>query len=302
MPCPHFNLSPLFPLLLAGGCLALLPVQAADPPTDTPPNQSPADFSAWGGANTEADSDAMWQPLREKLFGNRTISEGADSRINLEAPTRAENDALVPVSIRLQPAAGSDTAADPVRRVWLVVDVNPAPVGGVFTLTEKRPMEQLTTQVRVNGYTYIRALAETQSGRLYMSKQWVKNTGAGCSAPPGIDQAQHKKRLGKMRLRMTQGDELSLGQRLQLIISHPNNTGMQKDQLSTLLIPEHYVTGVRVTFNEELLLEAETTFTLSENPNFSFSFDPHESGVLRAEMTDSQHNTSRVETVIQGPG
>jgi len=50
------------------------------------------------------------------------------------------------------------------------------------------------------------------------------------------------------------------------------------------------------------LLEAETTFTLSENPNFSFSFDPHESGVLRAEMTDSQHNTSRVETVIQGPG
>ncbi|HPE59775.1 MAG TPA: quinoprotein dehydrogenase-associated SoxYZ-like carrier [Thiolinea sp.] len=297
MPFPRslFKLSRFCPLLLLCGGLALPPLQAADNASPAP-GQSPADFSAWGGANTETDSEEMWQPLREKLFGDRPITEAADSRITLEAPARAENDALVPVSIHLQPVN-----TDPVRRVWLIVDANPAPVGGVFSLTEKRPMEQLTTQVRVNGYTYIRVLAETREGRLYMTKQWVKNTGAGCSAPPGMDQDQHKKRLGKMRLRMTSGDDLS-SRRLQLIISHPNNTGMQKDQLTTLLIPEHYVTGVKVTFNDELLLEAETTFTLSENPNFSFSFDPHESGVLRAEMTDSRNNTSRVETVIQGPG
>ena len=291
----HHIFVPLTALMLASW--PGLPLLAETAATQ---NQSPVNYSAWGGANTEADSEEIWQPLREKLFGIRPIIEGKDSVVTLEAPARAENDAMVPVNIRLK--ANRESASDPVHKVWLVVDVNPAPVGGEFTLTEQRPMEQLNTLVRVNGYTYIRALAETRSGKLYMDKQWVKNTGAGCSAPPGIDQAEHEKRLGKMRFRMSEEDTLSPSRTLQLLISHPNNTGMQKDQLTTLLIPELYVKQVRVTFNDDLVLEAETSFTLSENPNFTFSFDPGEKGVLKAEMTDSRNNTSHVETVIQGPG
>lgn len=87
---------------------------------------------------------------------------------------------------------------------------------------------------------------------------------------------------------------------LRLIVSHPNNTGMQRGQLSTMLIPEHYVTNVKVTFNKELVLAADISFTLSENPNFTSTFDPEESGILRANFTDNLDNFFSLETYING--
>lgn len=258
------------------------------------PKQTPVDFSDFGGANTQEDSHEMWLALREQYFSDRPIIEDGNNRIHLKAPARAENDALVPVLVELK-KGDSD---DPFKNVYLVVDVNPAPMGGIFKLATNRPMEQLKTSVRVNGYTYIRAVAETVSGKLYMSKQWVKSTGAGCSAPPGLDQDEHKKRLGKMRFK--QLDKKGGKRSLRLIVSHPNNTGMQRDQLTTMFIPEHYVKNVKVSFNKELVLEAETNFTMSENPNFTFTFDPEESGILRADLLDNLDNSFSLETEIMG--
>jgi len=262
------------------------------------PKQSPVDFSNFGGANTQEDSHDMWLALREQYFSNRTIIEKNDNRLSLTTPSRAENDALVPVLIDLKKSDA--TSNDPFKKVYLVVDVNPAPMGGIFKLANNRTMEQIKTSVRVNGYTYIRAIGETASGKLYMSKQWVKSTGAGCSAPPGLDQDMHKKRLGKMRFKQLDNKLNQRSRSLRLIISHPNNTGMQKDQLTTMFIPEHYVTNVKVSFNKDLVLEADTNFTLSENPNFTFTFDPKESGVLRADLKDNLDNTFSLETRIKG--
>ena len=258
------------------------------------PKQTPVDFSNFGGANTQEESHEMWQALREQYFSDRPILEEGNKRIHLKAPARAENDALVPVLINLEIGDSSD----PFKKVYLVVDVNPAPMGGIFKLANNRPMEQLKTSVRVNGYTYIRAVGETESGKLYMSKQWVKSTGAGCSAPPGLDQEAHKKRMGKMRFKQIEnkGNKRSL----RLMVSHPNNTGMQRDQLTTMFIPEHYVTNVKVSFNKELILEAETNFTMSENHNFTFTFDPEESGTLRADLLDNLDNAFSLETEIKG--
>ncbi len=261
------------------------------------PKQSPVDFSDFGGANTQEDSHEMWLALREHYFSDRPIIENdGNHRIHIKAPKRAENDALVPVLISL--SKNTTTSADPFKKVYLVVDVNPAPMGGIFKLANNRVMEKIKTSVRVNGYTYIRVIGETRSGQLYMAKQWVKSTGAGCSAPPGLDQAMHKKRLGKMRFK--QIDNKKGLRSLRLIVSHPNNTGMQRDQLTTMLIPEHYVTNVKVSFNKDLILEADTTFTLSENPNFTFTFDPSESGILRADLRDNLDNTFSLETEIKG--
>lgn len=284
----------LFGIVLLGSFL--VPVAA-----ETNPAQSPVDFSQFGGANTPEDSEEMWLALREREFGEREITENAGDLIELSVPSRAENDALVPVQInleRFQQAKGND----PVKKLYLIVDVNPAPLGGVFTLNEGRNLNQLNTQIRVNGYTYVRVVVETVSGRLYMTKHWVKNTGAGCSAPPGIDQESHQKKLGNMRFKLLENDSVYQSKALRLMISHPNNTGMQKDQLTTLMIPEHYVTNVSVTFNDESLLEAETTFTMSENPNFTFNFEPSDSGILRAKITDSKNNTFMVETEIKAGG
>lgn len=266
--------------------------------TSNKPKQSAVDFSNFGGANTKEDSHEMWLALREQYFSDRPIIEDASEYIRLKAPSRAENDALVPVFIDLK--AEGHHLKDPFSTVYLIVDVNPAPMGGIFKLANKRVMEELRTSVRVNGYTYIRVVGETASGKLYMAKQWVKSTGAGCSAPPGLDQDEHKKRMGKMRIKQMGNKSVQRLKVLRLIISHPNNTGMQRDQLSTLFIPQLYVKHVDVTFNKEPILEADTTFTLSENPNFSFTFDPDETGVLHVGITDNQDNFFSLDTHING--
>lgn len=44
-------------------------------------------------------------------------------------------------------------------------------------------MTHLATRVRVDDYSYVRAVAETADGKLHMVKAFVKASG-GCSAPP----------------------------------------------------------------------------------------------------------------------
>ncbi len=245
-------------------------------------------YSDFGGANTPEEISELWDAISKGYFGERVINESQSQQIvKIDIPARAENDALVPLTI----TTSQPSSSLKIKKVYLSVDVNPAPMAGVFTLAPDRPLEEIATRVRVNGYTYVRAIAELSDGSLYMDKQWVKSRGAGCSAPPGMNQADHKKKLGNIRFRVTDAELPSSPlKHVQLRISHPNNTGMQRDQLSTLFIPQHYVENVLVTFNDQLVLEAETTFSISENPSFRFTFNQNEEGELKAVARDTKGN------------
>lgn len=240
------------------------------------------------GAFDEEKADAIWDMLSLRYFGERTLIEGEDQDVvRLDAPFRTENDALVPVSINTK--AAEDGPA--ITKVYLIVDVNPIPVAGVFSLSDKRPLETISTRVRVNGYTYVRAIAETSDGKLFMDKQVVKSRGVACAAPPITSPEDAERNLGKMRFKLiSDNDEQQDDNLLQLMISHPNATGMQKDQISLLYIPEHYVKQVDVSFNGEQLLSAETTYSISENPSFRFNFSPEEKGELQARIVDTKDN------------
>ena len=250
----------------------------------------------WEGTPVVFDheqAEQLWRTLAHGYFGERPIVEG-DGGIRLEAPSRAEDDALVPISI-------TTSLQEPVRRIYLVVDINPIPMGGVFTLSEQRQIESISTRVRVNGFTYVRAIAETASGKLYMDKRMVKSRGAACAAPPITDPEEAKAKLGKMRFRQSAALDSSM-EEIMLHINHPNTTGLQKDQVSLLYIPEHYVKEILVTFNDELILKAETSFTISENPTFRFNFSSQEEGELKAQMTDTKDNVFVMTTQIKPSG
>ena len=248
------------------------------------------------GAFDQAEADQRWEMLSLRYFGERPIIEGEQQdMVNIVVPERTENDAFVPVSIETKPALDSAH----VDKVYLIIDINPIPIAGVFSMTQKRPLENIATQVRVNGYSYVRAIAETNDGQLFMAKQLVKSRGVACAAPPITPPEEAAQKLGNMRFRLLRAKQPEESNLVQLMINHPNATGMQKDQVSLLYIPEHYVKEIEVTFNEELLMHAETTYSISENPSFRFSFDPDEQGTLKAKMVDTKGNlfflTSRIE-------
>ena len=87
------------------------------------------------------------------------------------------------------------------------------------------------------------------------------------------------------------GFELNQPNLVQLLISHPNYSGLQIDQLSRNWIPPHYVQRVDVSYGGRTVLAVDGDINLSENPSIHFSFVPDGPGELAVEVKDSEGRT-----------
>lgn len=241
------------------------------------------------GQATTVEEDMAWTGgLRSAFFADREIN--SDDVITLEAPQRAENAAIVPISIK----AGIPQTEDRyIRTIWLFVDKNPGPLVGKFHFTPASGRADLGLRLRVDTYSPVRAIAETNDGELHMSRRFVKASG-GCSAPASSDSDAASKELGKMKfLVRSEGSEENASEveqsRLaQLMIRHPNRSGLQMDQVTRQYAPAEFVRQVTVSFGGEEIFEAETSFAVSENPSFRFYFAPQGAGELTAEVVDTE--------------
>jgi sulfur-oxidizing protein SoxY len=246
-----------------------------------------ASFASIAHATT-AEEDMAWTGgLRSAFFADREIK--SDDLITLEAPQRAENAAIVPISIR----AGIPQTEDRyIRTIWLFVDKNPGPLVGTFHFTPASGRADLGLRLRVDTYSPVRAIAETNDGELHMSRRFVKASG-GCSAPASSDPDAAREELGRMKflVRKEGGEENASEEQsglAQLMIRHPNRSGLQMDQVTRHYAPAEFVKQVKVSFEGEEIFEAETSFAVSENPSFRFYFAPQRAGELTAEVADTE--------------
>lgn len=176
-------------------------------------------------AEAAVEAEDPWPDLREALFDDRPIHDGAGV-ISLEAPYRAYDAAIVPITMA---AAFGQSEERYIKSITLVVDENPAPVAAVFQLTPQSGTATISTRIRVNAYTNVRAIAETNDGALYMATKFVKASG-GCSAPASKDADEGMARLGRMKLKQSTPVTLGEPNQVQVLISHPNYSGLQMDQ------------------------------------------------------------------------
>jgi sulfur-oxidizing protein SoxY len=238
-----------------------------------------------GNAQTNAREDP-WQALSAQIFDGRTIKDGSEI-VRLDAPYRAEDAAIVPITIHNLLAPGT---ARRVVRFTLVIDENPAPVAATFVPGPESFIRALSTRVRVDAYTTMHVVAEMEDGSLAGVQRFVKAAG-GCSAPAPRLTADAIP-LGTMRLRRFPPDDTAPGLReAQLMIRHPNTSGMQMDQLTRLYVPARFVTRVRIWQGETMLLAIETGISVSENPDFRFTYRPTGAASIRAEAVDSDGRT-----------
>ena len=82
------------------------------------------------------------------------------------------------------------------------------------------------------------------------------------------------------------------------MIRHPNNSGMQMDQLTHLYIPAHYIDKVVVRQGEALIFSMEGGISLSEDPNFRFSYAPNGAKMISVEAHDTKGNVFKQEWPI----
>jgi sulfur-oxidizing protein SoxY len=231
----------------------------------------------------EATRVARWAELRGAIFGDRMIEDGA-GLVSIEAPLRAEDAALVPVKIAISEPLRGD-----IRELYLVIDDNPSPLAGRFSFGPLAEPSAVATRVRVDDYTYLHAVAETKDGKLYGVAQFIKAAG-GCSAPAGKDQALAIARLGKMKMSFRGKAQADQPTQAHLLVSHPNNSGMQMDQLTRNYVPADFVRNIRITYNGEQILTLESDISISEDPSLTFAFLPGAAGgEIKAEVDDSNN-------------
>src|SRR6266403_1588262 len=143
---------------------------------------------------------------------------------------------LAPVVERIAPMLARHS------RLLLVTSLLAAVLFGAGPIDAATPdtyVSDISTRVRVNNYTDVHAVAELSDGKLYVTKTFVKASG-GCSAPAAKNADEARNRLGQMRYRQFarpgQGP-VSGAREAQVMIGHPNNSGLQMNQLTQLYIP-----------------------------------------------------------------
>ena len=236
-------------------------------------------------AGEESEDVSRWAELKEMVFGDKEILDGPGV-VELEAPVRAYDAAIVPVTIK---ALIPQTVERYIKTITLLVDKNPVPVAGVFHMTPQNGIGTISTRIRVNEYTNIRAVVETSDGTLYQAVRYVKAAG-GCSAPATKDQEAALARLGLMKLRVDEQATANVPSQAQILISHPNNSGLQMNQLTRHYIPAHYVEKIKVSYGGQTLMTVEGDISLSENPSIHFFFVPDGPGEITAEAVDTEGN------------
>jgi sulfur-oxidizing protein SoxY len=230
-----------------------------------------------------------WQKIRPALFRERSIAADAEQMIELVTPVRAEDAAVVPVAIRTRLAQSPDRY---IKRLYLIIDKNPAPLAAVFNMTPEAGRADIETRVRVEEYTDIRVVVEMNDDSLHMTSRYVKASG-GCSAPAGKDPAAAMAGIGRIKLTLEQTPQLNRPVLAQLMIKHPNFSGLAMDQVTRLYTPPHYVKRVDIAYNGKPVMSADTDISISENPNFRFYFLAKQEGKLMVEVLDSQDASYR---------
>jgi sulfur-oxidizing protein SoxY len=238
-----------------------------------------------------AEVDDAWASLANDVFKGRPLVDGT-GLVGIEMPARAEDAAIVPVTMRVTLPTG-DTRA--LKALTLVIDGNPAPVAATFRIGDGAGISTISTRVRVDSYTNVHAVAELSDGQLYMVKTYVKASG-GCAAPAAKNADEAVASLGQMKFRQfgkASEGPASAPREAQIMIRHPNNSGLQRDQVTLLYIPPFFVNEMNVWQGDKLLFSMEGGISISEDPNLRFDFRPNGADVFRVEAKDTDGKVYR---------
>jgi sulfur-oxidizing protein SoxY len=250
---------------------------------------------SWSSAQLSLAGEAedSWPEIANNAFNGRPLADGS-KLIALEMPARAEDAAVVPVTMRVNLPPG-DTRT--LKSLTLVIDENPSPVAATFNVGPG--VTVISTRVRVNSQTKVHAVAELSDDRLYVVDTYVKASG-GCSAP--MTTAEDATKIGQMQFRQfaKMGTEPTSGPReAQIMIRHPNNSGLQRDQVTLYYIPLFIVRQLRIWQGDQLVMEVDGGISISENPNIRFSFAPNGASTFRAEAVDTAGHVFKGEWPVE---
>ena len=224
-------------------------------------------FTATLFAETNND---VWPYLQESMFGDREVAEVDVNELAITGPARASSGAQVPVTVTV------DT--DRFVKIYLLIDNNPFQHAATFELSKATQTTSISTRIRMEVDSHVRAVAETVDGELFMSKVAIRASG-GCSGYMDVHDPELTKDLGKILYKKKGTEQVTR-------IKHPMFTGLQKDLDSGGYIPEWTVKTIIWQDGDDIVLTATTYISISQDPYIKFNY----AGDVSIHVVDTKGN------------
>ncbi|OIQ82450.1 sulfur oxidation protein SoxY [mine drainage metagenome] len=233
------------------------------------------------GAWAEA-SDKLWPVVKESFFAGKTIEPAPF--IKLEGPRRAESGAQVPITLTIEKPL---TDADAIKNVYLIVDANPIKLAATYHFTPLGGKIQISTRIRMEMDSFVRAVGETADGRLYMSVIEIRAAG-GCGGSVGGDDTAIRAAAGKIKLSVESPVRFGEANAATFLIKHPMFTGLQRDLASGGYKPAFYIQKLAFSYNGKPVMSVDVGVAVAEDPYLRFYYLPDAPGVLEAKADDNE--------------
>ena len=201
-------------------------------------------------------SNDIWPYLQQSMFGDREIVEANIKELEITGPSRASSGSQVPVTITVN--------TDRFVKIYLLIDNNPFQKAAVFDLSKATQTTSINTRIRMEIDSYVRAVAETADGKLFMSKVAIRASG-GCSGYMDVHDPELTKDLGKVLYKKKNNEHVTM-------IKHPMFTGLQRDLDSGGYIPEWTVKTITWQDGDQVILTATTYISISQDPYTKFNY------------------------------
>ena len=234
-----------------------------------------------GVGDSDKERQDRWVDIQKSVFGDRAAKTD-DAAVQLDAPERALDASLVPMTITLRNPKD-------VKGLYLVIDDNPSPVAAHFSFGPDADPREIKLRVRVNTYTDVHAVAEMKDGSLVGTTKYVKASG-GCSAPMGMSDEEAMVGMGEMRLKIAGEVNANKPVDATLMVRHPNFNGMQMNQVTRDYTPARYIQNIGVSYDDKKVFNLDTDISLASNPVITFDLVPTSAkGTLKVDVKDSQN-------------
>lgn len=225
-------------------------------------------------AHADASSD-IWPYLKQQVFKDRVINEDQNF-LKIDGPKRASSGAQVPVTIALSKNTHH------IKKISVFIDANPGQHAATYFLTDQSQQILISTRIRMETDSFVRAVAETETGELFMSAIPIRASG-GCSGYMDVHDPELTKDLGKILIKAENNFVTSR-------IKHPNFTGLQKDLDSGGYIPEWIVKTIEFNHEGGQILAVENQISISQDPFLKFTLPDPLQGNITITAKDTKGN------------
>ena len=85
----------------------------------------------------------------------------------------------------------------------------------------------------------------------------------------------------------------------QIMLRHPQNSGLQMDQLTRRYIPPFFIEDLKIWQGDELMVEMDGGIAIAEDPNIRFNYKPNGAASFRVEATDTSKKIFKDEWSVE---